>query len=379
MLDPTATPPADDPKPSEAPAPDAGVSVSGGDAIAEQEAERSRLFKEMAEKESEEPTKQKADDPPPDDQDDEDNPPAKADAKPADKTEDPPKKAEDDDKTPDPKAKAGESDAAPAKPAPPAPPTDDELLATVPENQRGAFKKLLAQRDSRIQSLEQRLTEAGRAKAALLRRVAAGTAPHDPASSAEAKAAKAEWDKYEEQYPIQAAGIRAFAKASGIDSADTRKLLAFVAEDHAVARAEEINEYVQAAHAAWVDVVNSDDFKGWVKTQSQKVQKWAFSDDPEEAVLLLDRYKAQRPAEYAAARPAAPAKPASETPPPGKPPAPDDPEAARIAARRKHQQEGGKSPDERSRGAPDQDNDSTSRSSLFKAFAKKADRELAGG
>jgi len=68
-----------------------------------------------------------------------------------------------------------------------------------------------------------------------------------------------------------------------------------------------MNEYnqaqvkIKAAHTDYIEVVNSKDFHTWAEGESQQVQQWIYNnpDNPDLAIIALDRYKAQRDAQTA--------------------------------------------------------------------------------
>lgn len=68
-----------------------------------------------------------------------------------------------------------------------------------------------------------------------------------------------------------------------------------------------MNEFEQAqarikeVHPDFIDVVQSADFQGWAQAQPQQVQQWIYNnpDDPDLAIIALDRYKASRDASTA--------------------------------------------------------------------------------
>ncbi len=68
-----------------------------------------------------------------------------------------------------------------------------------------------------------------------------------------------------------------------------------------------MNEYnqaqvkIKAAHTDYIEVVNSKDFHTWAEGESQQVQQWIYNnpDNPDLAIIALDRYKAQRDAKTA--------------------------------------------------------------------------------
>lgn len=262
-------------------------------------------------------------------------------------------------------------------------PTDEEALAALPEEHREPMRKLLAARDSRFADLDHRVRSQLGRLVSITRRAAASTA-HGPADSPEAKAAQADADKFAKEYPKLVKGLDAYLKAQGLNTEGMNQLLAFVATSREVAVAEEVAETMDGAHPYWDRIVNAEtnpDFKGWLAQQPKKIQALAASDDPIDSTLLLDRYKAHRPAQYAAAQsaasPATTGKKADDPPPPA--PQQGSPEADRVAARRQHQAQGARVPSgTQPRGAPDTNADQGDKSSLFRTMAAKADKELAG-
>ncbi len=62
-----------------------------------------------------------------------------------------------------------------------------------------------------------------------------------------------------------------------------------------------MRDKIQAAHTDYLDIVNSEDWTKWSDGQPQEVQKWVHEnyDNPDLAIIALDRYKAQRDANQA--------------------------------------------------------------------------------
>ncbi|MEE8598084.1 MAG: hypothetical protein V3S69_00930 [Dehalococcoidales bacterium] len=53
---------------------------------------------------------------------------------------------------------------------------------------------------------------------------------------------------------------------------------------------------IKATHPDFMDVVQTAEFQGWAQNQPQQVQQWIYNnpDDPDMAIIALDRYKATR-------------------------------------------------------------------------------------
>ena len=368
---------------------DAGAQAAGNApaATGAEEASTSDLFKEMAARADEELVAERGDPAQPGASKPADDPGEEVDDGAGEDAADPRLGEADDDDDGGDKDKgaapAGDAPAADGDKAARKEPTDEEALAALPEEHREPMRKLLAARDSRFADLDHRVRSQLGRLVSITRRAATSSA-HGPADSPEARAAQAAADQFAKEYPKLVKGLDAYLKAQGLNTEGMNQLLAFVATSREVAVAEEVAETMDGAHPYWDRIVNAEtnpDFKGWLAQQPKKIQALAASDDPIDSTLLLDRYKAHRPAQYAAAQsaasPATTGKKADDPPPPAPPQG--SPEADRVAARRQHQAQGARVPSgAQPRGAPDTNADQGDKSSLFRSMAAKADKELAG-
>lgn len=78
-------------------------------------------------------------------------------------------------------------------------------------------------------------------------------------------------------------------------------------EERMMTEFAEAQSRIKATHPDFADVVQSSDFQGWAQNQPLQVQEWIYNnpDDPEMAIIALDRYKASRDAAAAQADQAA--------------------------------------------------------------------------
>lgn len=196
------------------------------------------------------------------------------------------------------------TEGAPADPpqADPAPNADDKLLQQVKNlidgrlrNHTGDIGKML----------DKRLKEMAPAAAA-----AAATAKADGAAApsnqqiSDALKSGEKFKKLAEDFPEWG---EAFLEMQGIAAASLEaslvdKILAKVPKSEVTLDAVTKGHMasVTAAHRTWKKDINSPQFATWLDTQDASTKALAESDDPEEAIDLLDRY-------YAAQKPAAPA------------------------------------------------------------------------
>ena len=52
-----------------------------------------------------------------------------------------------------------------------------------------------------------------------------------------------------------------------------------------------INTYIDRRHKSWQDTVKSQEFRSWINSQDGSIQNLADSEDPDDAILLLDKFK----------------------------------------------------------------------------------------
>lgn len=70
-------------------------------------------------------------------------------------------------------------------------------------------------------------------------------------------------------------------------------------EERMMTEFTEAQSRIKAAHPDFMDVVQSTKFQDWAKGQPAQVQQWIYNnpDDPDLAIIALDRYKATQDAE----------------------------------------------------------------------------------
>lgn len=69
-------------------------------------------------------------------------------------------------------------------------------------------------------------------------------------------------------------------------------------EERMMTEFTEAQSRIKAAHPDFMDVVQGNEFQDWAKGQPAQVQQWIYNnpDDPDLAIIALDRYKATRDA-----------------------------------------------------------------------------------
>jgi hypothetical protein len=74
-------------------------------------------------------------------------------------------------------------------------------------------------------------------------------------------------------------------------------------EERMMTEFTEAQARIKAAHPDFMDVVQGNDFQAWAQSQPVQVQQWIYNnpDDPDMAIIALDRYKATRAAAAAQA------------------------------------------------------------------------------
>lgn len=277
-------------------------------------------------------------------------------------------------------APAGTPAAAPAKgkeeqAAPASEPNDDEDLKDLPEEARARVKARIAAERQRAADLEKAnkalehkfRSENARVKALQARAKPAPQQP-TPQNDAQKAADAAEVERLKKQYPDVYKAIDAMFRARGGDPGDNKELLDFMREQKELADFEAAGAVIAKVHPAWQDTLRSDEFSTWLEGQPEKVKAWVDSTDPQDTLLLLDRFTGQggraAPVSTSKAAPSTDAKAAAE--------------AAALAARRDLQKDGARSPNARSRTAPNETADLSDPEQLYRYYADKANRRLAG-
>lgn len=246
-------------------------------------------------------------------------------------------------------------------------PTDDEILAEVPEAARAKVKGRLdaarkAAADAAVTEkaeLQKVRSELGRVRAA---QGAAKAAPEKKPVSAEAKA---ELEAFERKYPDLVKGMKALMRTEGGDPENREALLEYVEQKRAEEAVKMAHEEVEKRHPDWINTVNTPAFQTWKGQQSAKVQALAASNDPEDAMILLDLFapRAPKAKEPTAEEKAAEAKNATE--------------AAQLAAKRKLQKDGAQSPTTKGGASPDITLDPNDGEALFRHYARQSNTRLA--
>lgn len=105
------------------------------------------------------------------------------------------------------------------------------------------------------------------------------------------------WKKLEEDFPDWAAPVKAeFAAVRAELNAELKKaggqvdVKAIKESVKGEVRAELAFEAVEDVHEGWQGTVQTPQFKAWLPTQSEDVQKLALSQRPRDAIKLLDTY-----------------------------------------------------------------------------------------
>ena len=71
-----------------------------------------------------------------------------------------------------------------------------------------------------------------------------------------------------------------------------------IEEERMMTEFTEAQTKIQAAHPDYIEVVNSEVFQAWAQNESAQVQQWIYDNpnDPDLAIIALDRYKAYQEA-----------------------------------------------------------------------------------
>ncbi len=200
----------------------------------------------------------------------------------------------------------------------------DAILDTLPEAAKAAFAAL---RESNAKLAHDNRSIAGRVSAYQRKyEEAAGKKPADVAKAA-TEEQTAEWKQIAEDHPELAKAIHAqfLATRPGVD-ANVEALVKFVEEERRARFMTEAGEAVDVVHPGWREKVKTKDFAEWQKS-SPTHERLASSDDVSDAIALVDLWEAHL-SKTTPKAPVADPKVAAE--------------AAKLAAKRGAQAEGGK-------------------------------------
>lgn len=138
-------------------------------------------------------------------------------------------------------------------------------------------------------------SDAGRV-AALTKRVEELSRVAKAAGSAEAQKRKALFEKFEADYPEIAAAMKAQAEEQEARITQAQTTAEELAKREAQKVLEERAKAVEDAHQGWKDTVKSPAFKDWLGQQPQGVRALGASDEPGDAITLLDAFRKVHPA-----------------------------------------------------------------------------------
>lgn len=189
---------------------------------------------------------------------------------------------------------------------------------------------------------------------------AAGKKPVDVAK-AETAEQKETWKQFTEDYPDIAKAFE--ARLEGIQpggSADIKAMTEFMQKEMQTRFLTEAYEAVDAIHPDWRAQAKTKEFAEW-KGSSPAYEKLASSDDVADAVALFDLWDAHR-SKTAPTKPVADAAGAAE--------------AAKLAARRDAQAEGGKAA-ATTKASPNQGVDLSQEDQQFALYAQQANARMA--
>ena len=116
-----------------------------------------------------------------------------------------------------------------------------------------------------------------------------GNGPTD-AQIAAAKASTQKWDTLKSEFPDWAEATTEFvnAKLAGLKPADTKGLTP--QEVAAVVKMEVAKSRVSDKHENWLEDINTPEYKTWYDAQTTDIRKLGDSDQPKDAIRLLDLY-----------------------------------------------------------------------------------------
>lgn len=144
--------------------------------------------------------------------------------------------------------------------------------------------------EGRVAAMQRELAEAKKAQAA------AGDAPSGTQIAAATRSTE-KWEQLKQDFPEWAEAMESFVaanlptRAAGPDPEDFEQK---VSERTQAAVAEFEMARVERKHRGWRDIVRGDDFANWLQAQPDEVKSLASSPVSDDAIDLLDRFKASR-------------------------------------------------------------------------------------
>jgi hypothetical protein len=241
---------------------------------------------------------------------------------------------------------------------------DAELIAYLPEDKRDAARaRFKAAEDERMRADKLALdlrSVSGRVSAyqRLYEEARGIKAPTPEPEKVQAKDEK-EWTQFTEDYPDIAKAIESKFKDARPATPDptVRELAEFVHNEKRDRFLHEAFDTVEAIHAGWRERCSTEEFKQW-KSSSSTYEKLAASDDIADAIALLDLYEAHTAKSTPEFDPQAAAN------------------AARLAARRGAQAEGGKGAGKTKGASPNENVDLKDEDQLFAFYAQNANKRI---
>lgn len=168
-----------------------------------------------------------------------------------------------------------------------------DIWANAPKELREEFERTRTNYEHRVQS------DAGRIRA-LQRRLQTSQPVHQTAGQRREASAffqSETWANYERDYPELAAVQREFYEHLGID--DLKTQVASVATTIESETQDAVDAHVEEKHPGWVDYLTEhrDQFQAWVESQPRMIREAVERNaqviqDPEEAIRVLDDFKA---------------------------------------------------------------------------------------
>jgi hypothetical protein len=138
-------------------------------------------------------------------------------------------------------------------------------------------------------------SDAGRV-AALTRKVEELSRAPKNESDAKRQAREALLKQLEDDYPQIATVIRAVRDESVEAAQNAEALAKKTAEESAAKARADAAALVEAAHPGWEQLRQTPEFKEWRKQQKPEIEALAWSDKPEDAILMFDAFREAHPA-----------------------------------------------------------------------------------
>jgi hypothetical protein len=174
----------------------------------------------------------------------------------------------------------------------------DWRTALAPEV-KAEVDKLEAER-ARLAEMNNRLNHTARSDAgrvaALTRRVDELQRSVKSTGSAAAQEREALFKKFEADYPEIAAVMKAQMEDAKAQIASTQKTAEALAQDYAQKAQAEREAAVEAAHKGWKETIKAPAFTAWLGQQPQGVRALGASDEPGDAIALLNAFRQTNPA-----------------------------------------------------------------------------------